>query len=112
MSETGRTVPDMNEPLSRYNITVAIGCDGGCLPDPAAFAAAADQAASGRYASIVSVHLADKFLGEPDGPGRCPGPPPWLCRPVRGSVHAWFSPCRHPPPLWKKLLLLNSSWVR
>jgi hypothetical protein len=48
MSETGLTVPDMNEPLSRYNITVTVGCDGGYLPGPAAFAAAADQAAWGR----------------------------------------------------------------
>jgi hypothetical protein len=32
MSDTGRTVPDMNEPLSRYNVTVTVGCDGGELP--------------------------------------------------------------------------------
>jgi hypothetical protein len=23
--------------------------------------------------------------------------------------YSWFWPCRHPPPLWKKELLLNSS---
>ena len=62
MPQTGLTVPDMNEPPSRYNITVTAGCDGGCLPDPAAFAAAADQAASGRSASISSAHLADKII--------------------------------------------------
>ena len=62
MSEAGLTVPDMNEPLSRYNITVTAGCDGGYLPDPAAFAAAADQAAWGRSATIVSAHLADKII--------------------------------------------------
>jgi len=62
MSETGPTVPDMNEPLSRYNITVTVGCDGGCPPDPAAFAAAADQAAWRRSASIISAHLADKII--------------------------------------------------
>ena len=45
MSETGRTVPDMHEPLSCYNITVTVGCDGSHLPDPAAFVAVADQAA-------------------------------------------------------------------
>jgi len=44
MSETGRTVPDMNEPLSRYGVTVTVGCDGGYCPDPAAFAVTADQA--------------------------------------------------------------------
>jgi hypothetical protein len=52
----------MNEPLSRYNVTVTVGCDGGYLPDPAAFAAAADQAAWSRSASIVSAHLADKII--------------------------------------------------
>jgi hypothetical protein len=62
MSETGLTVPDMNEPLSRYTVTVTVGCDGGYLPDPAAFAAAADQATWSRSASIVSAHLADKII--------------------------------------------------
>jgi hypothetical protein len=62
MSETGRTVPDMNEPLSRFNVTVTVGCDGGYLPDPAAFAAAADRAAWRRSASIISAHLADKII--------------------------------------------------
>ena len=62
MSETGLTVPDMNEPLSRYNVTVTVRCDGGCLPDPAAFAVAAGQAAWGRSASIVSAHLADQII--------------------------------------------------
>jgi hypothetical protein len=62
MSETGLTLPDMNEPLSRYNITNTVGCDGGYLPDPAAFAAAADQAAWGRSASIITAHLADKII--------------------------------------------------
>jgi hypothetical protein len=62
MSETGRTVPDMNEPLNRYDVTVTVGCDGGYLPDPAAFAAAADQAAWTRTASIISAHLAQKII--------------------------------------------------
>ena len=62
MSQTGRTVPDMNEPLSRYNITVTVGCDGGYLPDPAVFTVAADQAAWSRSASILSAHLADKII--------------------------------------------------
>jgi hypothetical protein len=52
----------MNEPLSRYNITVTAWCDGGYLPGPAAFAAAADQAAWGRSASIISAHLAGKII--------------------------------------------------
>jgi len=62
MPETGRTVPDMNEPLSRYDVTVTVGCDGGYCPDPAAFAVTADQAAWSRSASIISAHLADKII--------------------------------------------------
>ena len=62
MTETGLTVPDMNEPLSRYNVTVTVRCDGGYLPDPAAFAAAADRAAWSRSASIISAHLADQII--------------------------------------------------
>jgi hypothetical protein len=61
MSETGRTVPDMDEPLSRYDVTVTVAY-GGSHPDPAAFAAAADQAAWRRSASIISAHLADKII--------------------------------------------------
>jgi hypothetical protein len=52
----------MNEPLSRYTVTVTVGCDGGPLPDPAAFAMAADRAAWRRSASIISAHLADKII--------------------------------------------------
>lgn len=62
MSETGRSVPDMNEPLSRYDVTVTVACDGGSRPDPAAFAAAADQAAWRRSASVISAHLADRII--------------------------------------------------
>jgi hypothetical protein len=54
-------VPDMTEPLSRYDVTVTIGSDGGSLPYPA-FAVAADQAAWSRFASIISAHLADKII--------------------------------------------------
>ena len=52
----------MNEPLSRYDVTVTVGCDGSYLPDPAGFAAAADKAAWRRSASIISAHLADKII--------------------------------------------------
>jgi hypothetical protein len=62
MSQTGLTVADVNEPLSRYDVTVTVGCDGGYLPDPAAFTAAAGQAAWGRSASIISAHLANKII--------------------------------------------------
>jgi hypothetical protein len=52
----------MNEPLSRYDVTVTVACDGGSRPDPATFAAAADQAAWRRSASIITAHLADKII--------------------------------------------------
>jgi hypothetical protein len=55
-------VPDMNEPLSRYDVTVTVACDGGSGPDPAAFAAAAERAAWRRSASIISAHLAGKII--------------------------------------------------
>jgi len=64
MSETGRTVPDMNEPLSRYDVTVTVAGDDGSRPDLdlAAFAVAADQAAWRRSASIISAHLANGII--------------------------------------------------
>jgi hypothetical protein len=62
MPETGLTVPDMNEPLNRYDVTVTARCDGGYLPDPAAFTVAAGRAAWSRSASIISAHLADKII--------------------------------------------------
>ena len=52
----------MNEPLSRYDVTVTVACEGGSRPGPATFAAAADQAAWRRSASIVSAHLADGII--------------------------------------------------
>lgn len=52
----------MNEPLSRYNVTVPVACDGGSGPDPATFAAAADRAAWRRSASIISAHLAGRII--------------------------------------------------
>ncbi len=52
----------MNEPLSRYDVTVTIACDGGPRPDLAAFAAAADQAAWRRSASVISAHLAGSII--------------------------------------------------
>ena len=52
----------MNEPLSRYNVTVTVACDGGSGPDPATFAAAADRAAWRRSASIISARLAGRII--------------------------------------------------
>ena len=52
----------MNEPLSRYNVTVTVACDGGSGPDPATFAAAAGRAAWRRSASIISAHLGGRII--------------------------------------------------
>lgn len=55
-------VLDMYEPTSRYNVTVTVTADNGELPDLAAFAVAADEAAWRRSASIVSAHMADRII--------------------------------------------------
>ena len=52
----------MNEPPSRYDVTVTVAREGGCLPDPAEFAVAAGQAASSRAASVVSAHTAGQII--------------------------------------------------
>jgi hypothetical protein len=54
MSDTGLTVPGMTELPRRYDVTITVDRDGGDHPNPAEFAAAAEQAASARAASIVS----------------------------------------------------------
>ena len=54
-------VPGMYEQLSRYNVTVTVSRDqDGELPDPVAFAVAADEAAWHKSASIVTVHAPDR----------------------------------------------------
>ena len=62
MSDTGLIVPGMTEPPRRYDVTVTVARDGGYLPDPAEFAAAADQAASSRAARVVSAHTAGQII--------------------------------------------------
>ena len=52
----------MSESLSRYNVTVTVACDGGSGPDLAAFAAAADRAATRRSASVISAYLAGRII--------------------------------------------------
>jgi hypothetical protein len=52
----------MYEPTSRYNVTVTVTIADGELPDLAAFAVAADEAAWRRSASIVSAHMADRII--------------------------------------------------
>ena len=91
----------MNEPLSRYNVTVTIGCDVNSPPDPAVFAVAADQAAWARSASIISVHLADKIISvvTVTAPDRSPQ---WLSPGRSYPTRSTASPCRFkaPPRLW------------
>ena len=55
-------VPIMHEPPRRYDVIIRVARDGGRLPDPVTFAVAADQAASRRSASIISVHMADTII--------------------------------------------------
>ena len=62
MSHTTFTVPHMNEPPRRHNITIRAAEEAGRHTDPAAFAAAASQAAAGRDASILSAHTADENI--------------------------------------------------
>ncbi len=73
MSLTAPTVPGMDKPPSRYDVTVRVGKDDGHQPDRAAFAAAASQAASSRNASVVSAHTAEEIscvvsVAAPDRP--------------------------------------------
>jgi hypothetical protein len=62
MSDTGLTVPGMTELPRRYDVTITVNRDGGDHPNPAEFAAAAEQAASARAASIVSAHTAGQII--------------------------------------------------
>ena len=51
----------MNEPPRRRDITIRVAKEAGRHTDPAAFAAAASQAA-GRDASILSAHTAEEII--------------------------------------------------
>ena len=62
MSLTALMVPGMNKPPSRYDVTVRVAKEDGHQPDPAAFAAAASQAASSRNACVVSAHTAQEII--------------------------------------------------
>ena len=62
MSHTTFTVPHMNEPPRRHDITVRVAKEAGRQADPAAFTAAASQAAAGRDASILSAHTAEEII--------------------------------------------------
>ena len=62
MSDMALMVPGMYEPPSRYDITITLAREGGRLPDPVSFAAAADRAAWRRSASIVSVYTVGQII--------------------------------------------------
>ena len=62
MSHITLTVPGMNKPPGRYDVTVRVAKDDGHSPDPAAFAAAASQAASRVNASVLSAHTAEEII--------------------------------------------------
>ena len=62
MSHITPAVPDMDNPPSRYDVTVRVGKDDGHQPDPAAFAVAASRAASSVNASVVSAHTAEEII--------------------------------------------------
>jgi hypothetical protein len=62
MSDIGLMVPGMDEPPSRYNVMITMARDGGRLPDPGSFAAAADRAAWRRSASVISAYTADQVI--------------------------------------------------
>jgi hypothetical protein len=63
MSHITPTVPDMDNPPGRYDVTVRVDRDDGhFLPDPAAFAVAASRAASSMNASVISAHTAEEII--------------------------------------------------
>jgi hypothetical protein len=62
MSDAGLMVPSMTEPPSRHDVTVTVAKDGDYLPNPAEFAAATEQAAWSRNASLISAHTAEEII--------------------------------------------------
>ena len=88
MSHITLTVPGMNKSPGRYDVTVRVAKDDGHSPDPAAFAAAASQAASRMNASVLSAHTADEIIcvvasPRQTGPRRLPSP--WPSSPTRST---------------------------
>jgi len=62
MSYTTHTVPSMNEPLRRHDITIRIAAEAGRQPGPAAFAVTASRAAAARNASILTARTAGEII--------------------------------------------------
>src|SRR4051794_19518917 len=61
MSDTTLTVPGMDEPPRRHDITIRIATRPGRQPDPAAFAVTASRAAAALQAGIVTAHTAGEI---------------------------------------------------
>jgi hypothetical protein len=56
------TVPGMNKPPGRYDVTVRAAGDDGHRAGPAVFAVAASRAASSMNASVLSAHTAQEII--------------------------------------------------
>jgi len=61
----------MYEPPGRYDVIIRVSLDDDRLPDPVTYTMAADQAASRRSASILSVYTDDTIISvvTVDAPG-------------------------------------------
>ena len=62
MSYATLTVPDVNEPPRRHDITIRVPAEPGSHPDPAAFAVTASQVAAAKGATILSAHTAEEII--------------------------------------------------
>ena len=62
MSDTGLTVPGMTELPRRYDVTITVDRDGGDHPNPAEFAAAAEQAALSVLHHFLLYEADEKYL--------------------------------------------------
>jgi hypothetical protein len=62
MSHITLTVPGMNKPPDRYDVTVRVARDDDHPADPAPFAVAASKAASSMNASVISAHTAKEVI--------------------------------------------------
>ena len=51
-----------DSPSRRYDVTVTVAREGEYLPDPAAFAVAAEQAAARRASDVISAHSAEQII--------------------------------------------------
>jgi hypothetical protein len=62
MSHITLTVPGMNKPPSRYDVSVRVAKDDGHRAGPAVFVVAASRASSIMNASVISAHTAQEII--------------------------------------------------